>query len=791
MKISEAWLREWVDPPIGTRELAAQLTMAGLEVGSIEPAAAPFSGVVLGRVLSADPHPNADKLRLCTVDTGNGEPRSIVCGASNVATGQLVAVAEVGARLPGGLRIRKAKLRGVESAGMICSATELGLGDEAEGILVLPEGGCPGTPLQEYLELDDDILELDLTPNRGDCLSVVGIAREVAVVNELDFAPSPVAAVTAATQERVPIRLESERGCPIYAGRVISGIDNTVVTPLWMQERLRRSGLRPVNPVVDVTNYVMLETGQPLHGFDMRHIDAGIVVRQAVRGESLILLDGRELELDEDVLVIADHSRALALAGIMGGESSGVADDTTSVFLESAFFDPPSIAGRARRYGLHTDASHRFERGVAPGGQVPAIERATALLLEIVGGSPGPVELALARDDLTQRPLVNLRRERLARVLGHRIDDARVSDILRRLHMEVTATREGWSARPPAFRFDITIEADLIEEVARIYGYDNLPEANLAEPLPFVPSSEGRVSPERLKDVLVGRGYREAITYSFVDPALHERLSGDRQALRLANPISSDLAVMRTTLWPGLIQVLKSNLSRQQERVRIFETGLRFLREADEIKQETMLAGLWYGDREPEQWGSQARPVDFYDLKADVEATLALTGRSFVFEAGQHPTLHPGQCARIRVTEGRHIGWLGALHPAHARALSLPKAPLLFEILVEAAFRAKIPAFEAVSRYPSLRRDISFVVDEGTSAAQILDCVRGEAPERLRDAFVFDVYRDQGIDSGRKSIALGLILQDNCRTLTDGEADAIVDEIRHALVTKLRAKIRD
>ncbi len=791
MRVSEAWLREWVDPPVATEELASQLTMAGLEVGGVAPAAPPFEGVVLGRVTAADQHPNADKLRVCTVSLGDGEEQ-IVCGASNVAAGQLVAVARVGAKLPGGLKIRKAKLRGVESRGMICSGKELGLSEESEGILVLPEGGEPGVDVRDYLALDDQVIEVELTPNRGDCLGMAGIAREVGVINRLDVCRPVVEPQPAQNSARVAVSLEDGEGCPVYAGRVIRGIDNTATTPLWMQERLRRAGIRPISPIVDVTQYVMLESGQPMHGFDLNLLRGGIVVRRGRPGEKVTLLDGREVVVDDQVLVIADDSGARALAGIMGGADSGVSNETVDVFFEAAFFDPLVIAGRARRFGLHTDASFRFERGVAPGNQLTAIERATGLLLDIAGGEPGPAEQVTSEAFSTRREPVNLRRRQLHRVLGVEIDDDQVTEILTRLEMKVRNTDRGWAATPPAFRFDIEIEADLVEEVARIYGYNLIPEIDSTEQLPVMPDTESRVPMTAVESLLVSRGFREAVTYSFIDPALHEMLFPGVEGLALSNPISSELSCMRTSLLPGLLHALKQNVSRQRDRVRLFESGLRYVLQDNDLKQEKCVAGLIYGDIAPEQWAQRAREVDFFDLKGEVEALLALTGEPerFRFEPAAHPVLHPGQAAAI-LRDGETVGWAGALHPAHQRVLDLPKTPFLFEILVQGVFRAKMPGYGEISRFPSVRRDISLFVEESISAATLLECARQHAPKVLRQVFVFDVYRDSGIDSGLKSVALGLILQDYCSTLTDGEADATVDAVKAALIEDLKVKIRD
>ncbi len=617
MRFSEAWLREWVSPDVDSAALAEQLTMAGLEVDSIQPAAPAFSGVVVGHVLTVVQHPDADKLRVCSVDAGQGEPLPIVCGAANVAAGMRVPVALVGAALPGDFRIKRAKLRGVESLGMICSATELGLAESSSGILPLASDAPVGTDVREYLALDDACIEVDLTPDRGDCLSVAGIAREVAAINAIPLHMPAMTPVPPASHERFPVTVEAPAACPRYACRVVRGVDPTAETPLWMRERLRRSGIRAISPVVDVTNYVMLELGQPMHAFDLSRLEGGIVVRMARPGEKLRLLSGDELSLREDSLVIADQAKALALAGIMGGEGSGVGADTTDVLFESAFFAPAAILGRARSYGQHTDSSHRFERGVDPALQVGALERATALLAAIAGGTPGPVVDVASPQHLPRPPAIHLRRQRIGRILGVTPDDDAVTGILGRLGMTVTAAGDGWDVAPPPARFDVAIEVDLIEEVGRIHGFANIPATRSTGRVQMRAPAEVDFDLERARDVLIGRDYQEAVTYSFVHPATQEALDPGLAPIPLANPISLEMSVMRTSLWGGLLGALKHNQARQQERVRLFESGLRFVRQDKEIKQERMLSGLAYGDALGQQWGASPRTVDFYDLKAD------------------------------------------------------------------------------------------------------------------------------------------------------------------------------
>lgn len=793
MKVSEQWLREWVDPPVGTAELAEQLTMAGLEVDSIEPAAGEFDSVVVGEVLEVAPHPDADKLRVCRVDAGQGgDPLQIVCGAPNVHQGMRAPVALVGGKLPGGLKIKKAKLRGVESFGMLCSARELGLSEDHAGLMALPPEAPVGTDIRDYLKLDDSIIEVDLTPNRGDCLGMAGIAREVALLNDCDLTPPAIAPVTAQVEDSFPVTVDAPAACPRYLGRVVRGIDPAAVTPLWMQERLRRGGIRPLGPVIDVTNYVLLELGQPMHGFDLARLQDGIRVRFAEAGEKLILLDGREVALAADSLVIADARQPLALAGVMGGEGSGVSDSTRDVFLECAFFDPLHIAGRARAYGLQTDSSYRFERGVDPELQIRALDRATRLLLDICGGRPGPVIEVTSDAHLPRRPAIRLRSGRIRRLLGLELKPADVAGILEGLGCAVDAEREDWSVTPPSHRFDLAIEADLIEELGRVHGYNRLPSRIPAGRLQMTPQREERVDGRRLRQTLVERGYQEAITYSFVDAGLQARLDPEHPAIPLANPISADLAVMRSSLWPGLLGALGHNLRRQQERVRLFEQGLNFISEDNEIKQESYIAGVACGQPLPEQWGMANRGLDFFDAKADLEALLRLGGcfEAFAFEPGRHPALHPGRSARI-LRDGRAVGWLGTLHPQHAEELELPADTQLFELEIAAVAEGRKAAFEAISRYPAIRRDLALLVDETVPAGVIAARARQAGGARLKELRIFDVYQGKGVETGRKSIALGLILQDSSRTLTDQDVQVVVDEVTTALQQDLGASLRE
>ncbi len=701
MNISTAWLGEWVQSGWNHQELASRLTMAGFEVEAVQPAAPPFEGVVVARILERKPHPDADKLSVCSVDDGSGQALQVVCGAANAATGMTVALARVGAKLPGGLVIKRARLRGVESAGMLCSARELGLSDLHEGILDLPGSLVPGVDLRDALELDDAILELSLTPNRGDAMSVAGIAREVAALSDRPLHMPPAEPVVAAIKDRLEVRLLEPAACPRFAGRVIRRVNPDAVTPLWMSERLRRAGLRPVSPVVDVTNYVMLELGQPMHAYDLRRVSGHIEVRLARPGERLVLLDGSDVELAADVLVIADAQSPVGIAGVMGGEKSGIAPDTTDVFLEVAYFAPAAIAGRARRYGMLTDASQRFERGVDPRLQERALERATRLLLDIVGGQPGPAVLTQVDAHLPRRPSVQLAPEQVARLLGVHIPRSEIEGILRSLGMQVAGVGDRLGVIPPSYRFDIASAEDLIEEVARIYGYEAIPVADAD--LPQLPgaASETFAARERVLTLLADRGYQEVITYSFVDPALESLVIPTGKPLALENPISAELAVMRRSLIPGLIATLNENSRRQQDRVRIFELGTRFLTDGGKLEERQSVAALAWGAAWPEQWGAASRPVDFFDLKGDLEALLALAGKTagVRFHAGAGEGMHPGRCARIE-RDGLTLGWIGELHPEICKILELKKAPVIFEIDFEPSFKSQVPNSDSSFPFP-------------------------------------------------------------------------------------------
>ncbi len=788
MKFSEQWLREWVNPAIGTAELLEQLTMAGLEVESVTPVAGDFTTVCVAEVIEVKDHPDARKLHVCRVNAGDVE-LPIVCGAANVRPGLRVALAREGACMPNGMEIRQTELRGVTSCGMLCSATELGLEASSEGLMELPEDAPLGQDLREYLRLDDQVIEVDLTPNRGDCLSISGIAREIGVINRCQYTPPKIEAVTVAHDASLAVQVEVAEACPHYAGRIIRGVNAATASPLWLRERLRRSGIRSINIIVDISNYVMLELGQPMHAFDLARLDGGIRVRMADPGEPITLLDGQVLKLDSDTLVIADRSRALALAGIMGGDDSGVSGETTDIFLESAFFDPTMLAGKARRYRLHTDSSHRFERGVDFALQVRALERASALILEYCNGQAGPVSEFKDPQRLPRRNPVTLRRQRLQSLLGCDIEPAMVTEVLGRLELGGQQTATGWEVLPPSFRFDIEIEADLIEEVARIYGYANISDKLPSGAASIRPQEETRLPLARLRQRLVERGYQEAISYSFVDPQLQSLITPDEQGVALSNPISADMSVMRTSLWPGLLLALRGNHSRQQERARLFETGLIFNREQGTLRQRRMIAGAIYGDPWPEQWGQARRMADFFDMKADVEG-LCGAGRQMVFSTAQHPALHPGQCARVEI-DGREGGLLGALHPAIAATLDFSCPVYLFQLELEVVCKNALPVFHPVSKFPCIRRDLALVVDEDVAAGEVLECLHVTAPDELRDLQLFDVYQGEGVDSGKKSLALGLIFQGSSSTLIEEDVEKVITRLLTVVKNRFGATLRE
>jgi phenylalanyl-tRNA synthetase beta chain len=791
MQISERWLREWVNPALSSRQLADQLTMAGLEVDAVEPVAGDFAGVVVAEIISAEPHPDADKLRVCSVEAGGDAPLQIVCGAPNARVGLKAPLATVGATLPGDFRIKAAKLRGVASQGMLCAAAELGLSEDSDGLLELPGDAPVGEDLRSYLDLEDCSIDIGLTPNRADCLGHVGIAREVGLLNDLPLCEPEIVSIEAQSTREFPVELRDSHRCPRYLGRVIEGVDPTRPSPLWLREKLRRCGLRSIDPIVDITNYLLLELGQPMHAFDLDRLEGGIVVRTAEAGEEIALLNDQTVTLGEDNLVIADHRGAVALAGIMGGAASAVSTATRNILLEAAFFAPEPLNGKARALGLHTDSSHRFERGVDYRLQRRAMERATQLLIDIVGGTPGPIVEAVDEGALPAPQPVALRRARIERLLGVTIKDAEVERILRGLGLGVTATAGGWECAVPSWRFDLRIEADLLEELARVYGYNRLPVTRIRADLEIAATPEARLGLRPLRRLLGARDYSEAITYSFVDPEIQRLLEPDLEPVALKNPISPELSVMRSTLLAGLLRAAQHNLNRQQARVRLFETGLRFRPTADGLSQRPAIALLATGPVREEQWSSPARALDFFDFKGDLEALLSAggCGAAFSFVAGARAGLHPGQTAQV-LHHGDVIGVLGALHPTLQRQLGVDQPVFVAELDLDAVLTARVPAFAAVSRFPEVRRDIAVLVDRALPVAELQANVRDVAGSYLTQLTLFDVYQGKGIDPDRKSVALGLTFQDPSRTLDDQEVAKIIEQVVDSLKENYNAELR-
>jgi phenylalanyl-tRNA synthetase beta chain len=793
MKFSESWLREWVNPSLTTEELEAQVTMAGLEVDAIDPVASDFSGIVVGQVVTREQHPDADKLSLCQVTDGT-ESFQIVCGAANVREGLKVPFAKIGAVLASedgkGFKIKKAKLRGVESFGMLCAEAEMGMAESSDGLMELADDAPLGMDVREYLNLNDTIIEVDLTPNRADCLSVKGLAREVGTLNKIDVTQLKITPVVATIDDTFPVTLSAVGACPKYVSRMVKGINVKAATPLWMVEKLRRSGIRSIDAIVDVTNFVLLELGQPMHAFDLTKLSGGIDVRMAKADEVITLLDGQEIKLKDNTLVIADQAQALCIAGVMGGEFSGVSDTTSDIFLEVAYFDPIAIAGKARNYGLHTDSSHRFERGVDFRLQADAIERATGLIVEICGGQAGPVVETINQATMPIEPTVTLRAQRVKDVLAIDVAGSEIADMLTRLGMTVSAIEGGWTVGVPSYRFDVSIEADLIEEIARIYGYNNLPVNTPVAALELGIQNEIMTPAQTIKHFWVDRGYQEAITYSFVDPKVQKLVDPAVDGLALANPISADMGVMRTTLWVGLIKAAEHNLNRQQDTVRLFETGLRFVPENDGLTQDSVISGLICGSRQSKGWTNGTDKVDFYDLKGDVEEMLSMGGNTdYHFAVGSHPALHPGQSATIFKGD-KQIGLMGALHPELQKQLGIKAQLFVFELLLTDVSEGVLPSFDAVSKFPEVSRDLAFVIEESVQWSQVESIIKENAGDYLKAVTLFDVYRGQGIENGRKSLALGLTWQDPSRTLSDEEITSWVDFIVSALAKGLDAQLR-
>ncbi len=778
MQFSESWLRSLCNPALSNEELCHLLTMAGLEVEENEPVAPEFAGVVVAHVLTVEKHPDADKLKLCSVDVGEAEPLQIVCGAPNVAAGMKVPCARVGAKLPG-IEIKRAKVRGVESHGMLCSARELGLSEDHAGLLPLAADAVVGEDIRKHLDLDDRKITIKLTPNRADCLSVLGVARELSALTSAALMAPEIKPVAAVIDDKRAIQLDAPVSCSRYCGRIIRGVNANVPTPEWMKRRIERSGIRSISFLVDVTNYVMLEIGQPLHAFDDAELAGTIHVRLPTPGEKLLLLNEQTVSPSADTALIADDEKPLAMAGVMGGEHSGISDSTHDLFLESAFFPPAAIAGKARALGFSSDASHRYERGVDFELQRRAIERATQLILENCGGQPGPVVEAVAPEHLPRRRPVTLRTARAARVLGVTLPEERIGAMLKSLGLQVERVAEGFRVTPPSFRFDIEIEEDLIEEIARIHGYDNIPSLPPVARMAMMPASESRKSAMALRRQVAARDFHEVVTYSFVESAWEADFAANTSPVVLANPIASQMGVMRSTLIGGLVGALAVNRKRQIDRVRVFEIGRCFWRElgagpVDGYCQPLRLGGLAAGPAMPEQWGTATRRVDFYDIKADVEALFAPRRLEFVKAA--HPALHPGRCAELRL-DGAAVGVIGELHPRWVQKYELGTAPVVFELELPALLTTPFPAYAEVSRFPAVVRDLALVVQQNQALAPLLAGLKAAAPAVVRDLALFDVYQGKGLADSEKSLAFRIVMQDTQRTLEDAEVDAVIADL--------------
>ena len=787
MIISEQWLRTWVSTQVTTDALSHKLTMIGLEVDSIAGAAEAFSGVVVAQIIAAEQHPDADKLRVCTVNAGD-ETVQIVCGAPNARAGLIAPLAKVGAVLPGDFKIKKAKLRGVESQGMLCAGAELTISEDNDGLMELPADAPIGADIREYLSLDDQVIELGLTPNRADCLSVRGIARDVAVAFDETLNETAIAPVESTIADTFPVAIEATAKCPRYLGRVMKNVDLSRPTPDYMRERLERAGLRSIDAAVDVTNYVLLELGQPLHAFDLDQLNGGIVVRECKPDEVLTLLDGTEQALEPGTLVIADHTQPLALAGIMGGADSGVSESTTNLFLESAFFTPELMAGRARSYGLHTDASHRYERGVDFQLQREAMERATQLFIDAVGGEAGPVTEVVSDADLPVNEAVLLREAQIEKLLGIKIDRVEVERILEGLGFWVVGHKQGWLCTAPSWRFDMGLEVDLIEELALPIGFDAIPSQPIKASLIPVGVPETRRALRMAKNELVARGYFEAVTFSFVAPEVQSYFDPELSPIALKNPISADLAVMRTSLIPGLLKAIAHNASRQQSRVKLFETGLKFMSE-EGTEQIPMLAIAVSGLRDLEGWSTDKTAADFFDVKGTLEGLLANLGDRLTFEASVFPGLHDGQSAAILV-DGKCVGRIGAVHPSVRKAMGIPANTVVAEVLQSVVNEVAMPAYDDISKYPETRRDLALVADKSAASAEVLSTIRKAAGSLLTKLDLFDVYEGAGLAEGKKSLAIGLTFQDQSRTLDESEVSSAVDQVLDSLKEKLGIELR-
>ncbi len=794
MQFSENWLRSLVNTDLDSEALSHALTMTGLEVEEMQAIAAPFSKVVVAKILTAVKHPDADRLQVCTVDVGLAEPVQIVCGAANARVGLIAPCALVGAELPG-FSIKQAKVRGIESFGMLCSSKELGITEEATGLLELDNDAVIGQSIREHLDLDDHLFTLKLTPNRSDCLSLKGIARDVAAITGASTSFDAISPVVAELSDVKNIVVTEQVACPRYCGRLIRGINAKGATPSWMLKRLERSGLRSISAVVDVTNYVLLALGQPMHAFDANQLNGDLAVRFAKEGESLTLLNDQVITLKADDLVIADASGAVALAGVMGGKDSSVGDETVDIFLESAFFTPAVITGKARRLGLSTDSSYRFERGVDFGNTRNALEYATALIQQICGGKVAEVTEHISA--LPSRHPVKLRLARLISVLGIPFTPEKVAQLLSQLGFAFTTADEVFIITPPSFRFDINIEEDLIEEIARLHGYDHIPATPPVAALTMLEAPEAKSPLNKLRDCLVASGYQEVVNYSFVDESWERDLLGNASPIKLKNPIASNLSVMRTSLWGGLLDTLVYNLNRKQDRAMLFEVGATYFNQSSQnssaaFLETTVISGLAYGSAKPEQWSADASELDFFEVKAHVDALLggASAHKQVTYEKAEHITLHPGQTARI-LLNGVPIGWLGKLHPKWQQHYSLSKSTFLFELQAEAVLNRQIPSYQEVSKLLPIRRDLAVVVDADLAVNSLLNAVEKANIPLILEVALFDLYQGQGIPENKKSLALSVLMHDTQKTLTDADADTAIANLLSLLQNNFAATLRN
>lgn len=788
MKISEKWLRDWVNPSVSSDELVEQLTMLGLEVDDVMPAAGEFTNVVIAEIVAMEKHPDADKLNVCQVNAGTGENLQIVCGAPNARVGLKAPLAMIGAVLPGNFKIKKSKLRGLESNGMLCSNVELGLSEDHSGLLELPHSAPVGKNIREYYELEDIIIDIDLTPNRADCFCIKGIAIDVACLNGLEVNAQALKNIEESHDETIAVNVTAEKECPRYLCRVINNVDNTKQTPIWMQEILRRSGIRSIHPVVDVTNFVMLELGQPMHGFDKTAIDGQINVKMANKGEVVTLLDGKEIKLDESFLMIADNSQNLAIAGVMGGDSSGVTHETQNIVLESAYFNPATIMGKSRDIGVHTESALRFERGVDPQLQFQAMQRATALILDICGGEVGPITESMAKEYIPNQAEITLTADKLIRVLGFEVPTQQVTDILQGLTMNVVVNKDSWTVIAPSSRFDIEIEEDLIEEVVRIVGYDKMPSANLTGQSVIMQLPEEHISHDKIKNQLCDLGYVEAINYSFISEKQLKEFDMYSQSIPLKNPLTEEFSVMRTSLLPGMMQTIKYNLRRQNDNIKMFETGNVFHKDSS-IKEDDKLIAICTGKRHIEHWSMSKQPLDFFDSKGDLEALLDKCNTEYLFNKSEHTFLHPGRQASIEI-EGKNMGWIGQIHPELCRRIGVKKEVYAFELFMKNIQNTTLPEFEDISKFPSVRRDLAMIVNDEVSHQQIAQLISDEIGDLLVDTIVFDEYKGENIEKGKRSLAVGLVMQQKNATFEDKDVDKLMSKVVSSMTENLSIEIR-